>query len=288
MAMDHAEAHERIADLALERDGLDRLRADPAPSDERALVEHVRGCPTCSADLATSHALRDRLQLALADLADGAALDPIGPPDWLRDVVLDAAHREPVAAGPSVAAGAAGPSVAAVPPRPSSWALPRWTAPQWAVGLAAVLAIALLGGLAGAALVRPGGPGLDPSMVAVVATLDRVLAEPDHRAVQLRTPAGTAAGSVAWSSSDIAVLASSLSAPSGDRAYRCWLEWSGRWAPVGAMEFAGGTAYWTGPVGEWADLMADPDARFVVTLEPAGPPRDAPAGAIVLEAGLGS
>ncbi|HJW21881.1 MAG TPA: anti-sigma factor, partial [Candidatus Limnocylindrales bacterium] len=251
MAMDHAEAHERIADLALDREALSRLASDdPAGWSPRdgAFLQHVRGCSTCRADLVAVRGIDRVLREALGELRDAAAVQPINPPESLRDAVLEATRREPRGAPirplPSVAPRDATASVT------GRWRirLPRLTSGQWAAGLAAVLAIAILGGVAGRAL-APGGTSQEASIAAAVATLDRVLAAPDHRLVALTTPAGTASGSVAWSSGDFVVLTSALPAAPAGRVYRCWLQWAGQWAAVGSMDFAGSTAYWSGPTG---------------------------------------
>lgn len=284
--MDHAEAHERIADLALDHDGLDRVdAAGRGDTADPAFVAHVRGCPTCRADLAAIRSVDQRLRDALADVRDVAAIQPINPPESLRDAVLGSARLEPrtavVASGRSAATAPAG--------QVGGWLArwPRLTTPQWATALAAVLIIAVVGGLAGRTI-APTPTRPDPSMVAAVATLDRVLLAPDHHLETLASPAGVASGSVAWSAQDFVVLTSALPAPAQGRVYRCWLQWSGKWAPVGEMDFAGLTAYWTGPTGAWSDLLGQAGTRFVVTTEVAGPPGEAPTGAILLQADLGS
>ncbi len=277
--MDHAEAHERIADLALDPAALDRL-ADRLP-DDQPFLDHVAGCPACTSDLAAARSLRAELRVAFDEAADATALDPIAPPDWLRAAVLDGARREPR----GMLAGVPGRAVGSWLRR---WTWPRLSAPQWAAGIAAVLVIAVLGGVVGSTLGRPAGGGDQGSLAAAMTTLDRVLAGPDHRVAQLHTSAGAAAGSVAWSASDFAVLTSSLSVPTDGRAYTCWLGWAGTWTKVGVMDFAGGTAYWTGPVGDWGATAADPGTRFVVTLEPAGPAGEYPTGPVVLQATLGT
>jgi hypothetical protein len=292
--MDHAEAHERIADLALEPEALAALELDrlaAAGPDDRAFATHVRGCPTCRADLAATRAIRDHLDLALDDATEAISVEPMAPPEWLRDAVLEAARREPrhdAAPGARwLAARYPGPSEPA-PVGPTDLRPWRRIGPRWVGAIAAVLAVAFLGGLAGSALIEPGPPGPDASLVAAVATLDRVLAAPQHQVVQLQTPTGAAAGTVAWSAQDFAVLTSSLTTPPPGQVYRCWLSWSGRWAAVGTMDFAGSTAYWAEPLGEWANLVDEPGTQFVVTLEAAGPAAQAPTGASVLEATLGS
>jgi hypothetical protein len=288
--MDHAAAHERIVDLALEADGLARLETSGAPED-RALLDHVRTCATCRPDVAASRRLSDNLRQALdgAREAGGgqpeAAVQPIAAPDSLRSAILDAARREQAA--PEASQGIRPAALA------RGWTLfgsRAWSPPRWAVGLAAALAIAIIGGLGGMQLQRSAqGPGSE-SVAEVVASLDHVLAADDHRIVQLRAADGTVAGAVAWSRRDFAVLASSLSTPPAGHVYRCWLQWSGRSASIGVMEFAGDTAYWTGSVGEWAAVAFDPATRFVVTLEPAtsGAEPTAPSTPVVLQADLGT
>jgi len=294
--MDHAAAHERIVDLALEADGLARLETSTAPED-RDLLAHVRTCAACQADVAASRRLSDNLHQALGGVRETgggqpeAAVQPIMAPDSLRAAVLEAAHAEraerTLPATPSTGASHR--------PTATRWAARLlgsrpWSPPRWAAGLAAALVIAILGGVTGMQLQRSAqGPGTE-SVAGVVASLDRVLAADDHRIVQLRAADGTVAGAVAWSRRDFAVLASSLSEPPTGQIYRCWLEWSGKSASIGVMEFTGTTAYWTGSVGEWAAVAFDPATRFVVTLEPAtsGTVPSQPSSPVVLQADLGT
>jgi hypothetical protein len=276
--MDHAEAHERLADLLLEPDRLARLPAS-TDLDDRAFLAHLRGCPECRSELAALGPLQRRLREAFGD-GDASMAEPIAPPDALRAAVLAQAHAEPRTRPIAPGTRPAAPIVVAR----------RWSAPRWSVGLAAALVIALLGGAAGMQLQRMTGTGLSDSAVAVVSTVERVLAADPHWVVPLRTAAGTAAGSVAWSRQDFAVLATGLVAPARGQVYRCWLEWSGKVAPIGVMDFAGDTAYWTGSVGAWASVTLDPTTRFIVTLESAAPPPSGgvPAGPALLQADLGT
>ncbi len=71
--MDHAEAHERIADLALEPRRLVELETDPTPED-RALLAHVATCATCRADLDAWRLTHDAVFAATADTTVG---DPL-------------------------------------------------------------------------------------------------------------------------------------------------------------------------------------------------------------------
>lgn len=261
--MDHASAHERIADLALEAGGFERLDSSSAP-DDHALMDHVRGCGACQADMTASRDLSDGLRRALANLPAASWVEPIAAPPALRAAVLDAAHRERESLNRAPA-----PDARPAPPRARREWL-AWLRPNWATGLAAALTIAILGGVAGSQLQRWSGANGSDSVVAVVATLNRVLAADAHRVVPLRTPDGAAAGSVAWSRQDFAVLASTLSKPAAGKTYRCWLQWAGKSAAIGTMDFAGDTAYWTGSVGDWAAVAFDPGTQFIVTLEAAG------------------
>jgi anti-sigma-K factor RskA len=281
--MDHAAAHERIADLALESGALDVLGTSADPTD-RALLDHIRGCDECRADAAASRALSDGLRRALLDLPGSSGLQPIAAPDALRAAVLEAARRDPLRGG--TVPGEA----SSEPPGSRGRRWDAWLRPRWAAGLAAALMIALVGGLAGSQLARLTPGDGSESVVVVVATLNRVLAADHYRIVPLRTAAGASAGSVAWSRQDFAVLASTLAKPPSGQTYRCWLQWSGKSAAIGVMEFAGTTAYWTGSVGDWAAVAFGPGARFVVTLEPTTSPGPGavPTSPILLQADLGT
>lgn len=286
--MDHASAHERIADLALEAGGLARLPSSSAEAD-RALMDHVRGCEACQADITASRNLSDRLRRALAELQATSGFEPIAAPASLRAAVLGAAHREREVGTPP-ANPARGRDTRPAPAGPGWRDWFGWLRPRWAPGLAAALAIALLGGVAGSQLQRVFSVNDRDSIVAVVATLDRVLAADNHRIVPLRTAAGGPAGSVAWSRQDFAVLASTLHRPAAGSIYRCWLQWAGKSASIGVMDFAGDTAYWTGSVGDWAAVAFDPGAQFIVTLEPSSGPMPplSPTTPAVLVADLGT
>ncbi len=71
--MDHAEAHERLGDLALEPERLAALDHDPAPVAS-ALRAHLEGCDDCQLEL---ESLR-RTEGAIHDAFAGSA--ETGPP----------------------------------------------------------------------------------------------------------------------------------------------------------------------------------------------------------------
>lgn len=271
-AMDHAAAHERIEDLLLEPTRLAALAASEAPADV-ALREHVAGCAACHADLEGWERLQRHLVDALprSPVAATAAVEPTELPPSLRARVVSAIRVAERPHGPIAMARAR-----------SRRAVATW------VGLAASLVVLVGAGVitvdqvARRSAVEAQAQALSRALTAV----DRVLAAPERRIVELRNTAGLPAGSISWSSQDLVVLTTSLPPPaSGDR-YLCWLEENGNSVLIGAMNFAGRTAFWSGSLDEWATFQIGPDTRFVVTLEDAG--SQVRAGPTVLSADLGS
>ena len=260
----HAEARELLADLALDADNL-----DPAALDRLAgepLAEHLGACNECGLDLATWQRTHAAVRAALVDpadpahpmrLADMADDEPIQAPDELRSVVRNRARI-------AIMQPAAGQQPREVRDARRPRALRRL------LPLVAVLAVLLV---AGGALLDQ-GTRLDAAraeaaaLQAVTATLDRVLADPKHRVVELRGADGIAAGSISWSSRDLVVLTTALAAPPADREYRCWVEENGKRSGVGQMWFAGGTAYWTGTLSAWGATSFGDGATFGISLEP--------------------
>jgi hypothetical protein len=273
--MDHAEAHERIADLALEPRRLGALGGSP-DADDAALREHIGGCPRCQAELTEWRQFQRSLGAVIkADHRE--QLEPILPPDDLRASVLAAAHAE----SPRGQAG-----VAVVRPARSG------LSGRALLALAAVLALVAVG--VGLLAMREQSARLDTAALErrwlsdTVTGLGRILATPDHHLVTLRTADGADGGSLAWSSHDLVVLSSSLAAPAAGQVYRCWLSYEGRETAVGVMWFVDGNAFWAGSTQGWATIDLDPERRFLVTLEPAGDAGPWHSGPIMLEATLGS
>jgi Anti-sigma-K factor rskA len=279
-AMDHGAAHERIEELLLEPARLAGLDSSRAPED-LALREHLAGCPTCRADLEgwarLQAALSDALPGAAAEA--GAALEPMEPPASLRARVLSAVRAE----APTEAA-----SLARVPmaeTRRRAWFVQPGAA--W-LGLAAALVVMVVG--AGVLLNQAARLAAEQARVEnlgeAVAAVDRILAEPGHRIVALKTQAGADAGSISWSRHDWVVLTSALGEPTADQRYTCWLENGSKSFRVGVMEFAGQTAYWVATVDNWKTWEIDASTRFVVSLEPVG--AQTRTGGVVLQAALGA
>ena len=270
--VDHAAAHERLEDLLLEPVRLADLDASTAPADLQ-LREHVAGCEACRADLEAWRGLQRSIADALPGTATAsdAAVEPIELPPSLRAATLSAIRP---AGTPPVLVGHGS--------RPDRPRLAAW------LGLAAAIVV-----LAGAGLVavdqatrRATAEANATALTNALAAVDRVLAEPDHRTTALRTAGGAAAGSISWSSHDLVVLTTALTAPAADQRYRCWLEDNGRSIAIGQMYFAGGTAYWIGSLDKWATFQISPTTKFVVTLEPAA--AQDRAGPAVLSADLGT
>jgi len=272
MSMDHAAAHERIEDLLREPGLLADLQTSSTP-DDMALQDHVAGCSACRADLEAWRGL----QLAIRDAlpaTEGAARAAVMPVELrasLRAATIDAIHR------PTRSAIVRRIGPARDRPRLMAW-----------LSLAASIVV-----LAGAGLLtvdqviqRATAEADSRALTSAIAAVNRVLAQPNHRAVALNTPSGAPAGSISWSSHDLVVLTTALTAPPAGERYRCWLVAGDHSVGVGWMYFAGQTAYWVGSLDEWVTFQIGPTTRFVVTLEPAGSMDRT--GADVLSANLGS
>lgn len=274
--MDHAEAHERIADLALEPSRLAGLAASVAADDE-ALREHIDTCARCQAELREWHDFQSSLGDALADNRR-EQLEPISPPPDLRRRVLAAAHAEPKPA----------PVPENVIPM-RRFALP--ISRSSLVALAAVFAL-VVGGL-GVAFMRSQSVRLDATALEhrwlsdTVAAMNRVLVAPGHELVMLRTADGVASGSIAWSHHDLVVLAGVLADPGQGQVYRCWLSYEGNETAMGRMWFVDGSAFWVGSTQDWAQIDLNPEKQFLVTLESTSNLSNQHAGPVVLQATLG-
>lgn len=301
----HAEAHERLADLALEPGALERLGTTAA--DE--LAAHVAACDACAHDLRawrrTHAALEASLgsgpgRLALGDLATD---EPIAAPAALRNSILGAVRNQPggrleLATPPDVvpAPGTVEPLASATPrqvPSERQVATERrlpserqFPAARRLLPLVAVLAIVVTG----AWLLADQSARLDrarqdsAALESVTATLDRVLSDPGHRVVDLRGADGTLSGSLSWSSRDLVVLTTALEPPPPGKVYRCWVERDGVRSPMGQLVFAGGTAFWSGSLERWATTSFDGGGTFGISLEPVSGPAGNPA---ILAADLG-
>ncbi len=282
----HAEAHERLADLALEPGALDALGSSAADP----LSAHVATCAACADEVRSWRRTHTRLDTARGsgedrlDLADLAGDDPIATPIPLRDAVFRKVRELPAATSPA-------PATSVPEALRSRSATARRAIARRAIGWRFLPLVAVLGIVAvGAGLVMDQASRLDrarqetAALEALSATLDRVLRDPGHRVVDLRRADGTVEGSVSWSRHDIAVVTMALEPPPADRVYRCWIERDGVRSPVGTMWFAGGVAFWNGSLDDWATTSFEPGGTFGISLEPVSAPAGNPA---VLAADLG-
>ena len=283
--MDHAAAHERIADLLLEPARLAGLDRSEHP-DDLALREHLATCPGCREDLESWRRLGLAVGQALPQDAAAATevVEPIDVPPSLRARVIGAVH-DAAQEGATREGGVGAPVSLEARRSGTAERRARRLAP-W-LGLAASLIV-----IVGASWItldqvrlRGTAEAEATALTNIVAAVDRVLASP-HKIVELRHPDGATAGSISWSRHDWVVLTTALTEPAGDQRYKCWLEEADRSVMVGQMHFAGGTAYWVGSLDEWATWEIGLETQFLVTLEAAdGQDRT---GTPVLSADLGS
>ncbi len=278
--MDHAEAHERIADLALEPRRLIDLETDPTP-EVRALRDHVRTCTACQADLDAWRRTHEAVlaTASLADLATAGGSEAAGRPDVPTP---DGASEPPASLRLAVAAipghslrpleseGRPAPAGIA-PPAPAISGRSGWRLPA----LAAVLVIGLVVGLGAVVADQVGRADVArhqvDQLVGLSKSVDRVLRDDDHTAISLVGLDGEPAGTAAWSSAEIVVMSTALTPPGAGAEYRCWVEHDGQRTPIGAMRFADRVAYWWGPLDRYDDLPLN-GGRLGVSLEMTGQP----------------
>jgi hypothetical protein len=292
--MRHAEAHERLADLALEPGRLLRFEQDPSPELEE-LRAHVQTCSRCAADLA---GWRRTWSEAGPALAERGPVPVLLPPGGLRDRILDAAqdHRD---AAPASRAGeqsdakpgepvGAGPAAQTRGQRTSRTAGSGRSMPGAWLAVAAAIVIATSAATSGwlrqgevdelrgeAARLQAEVEQLRTEtgeLREVAAAFDRILANQRHWVVTLRTADGVPGGTLAWTASEIVMVAGSLPAPASGQVYRCWVEDPTGRTPMGPMAMTGSTGYWVSSMAPWSDAAwADavvPGLRFGVSLAP--------------------
>jgi hypothetical protein len=281
MAMDHAEALERIEIAAVEPDGLERLMAGDT-SAAAAVAGHLAGCPGCTAELAQIRrvsatareavwslpdpALRDRTLAFVRSVGrdrSGVRVEAVSAP-----VPADPVLADPVLAGPVLADPA--PSRGAVRPAPGGR---RYAALS---GLAAAVVIAGVLGFATAGVVLAPGTDNHDSEIAVLSavteTTMKIEQRPDATHLVLAATDGNAGttGTLLFSPSDgeLAMVADGLGPAPMGMEYGCWVEVDGRRRRIGRMYPGGGVQAWSGRVDGLADLP--PGTVFGVSLVPIG------------------
>ena len=278
--MDHAAAHEQIETLLLDPRRLAAFDTSTAPEDA-ALREHVAGCATCRADLDAWRGLGSAISSSLPRSADAAlaATEPLDLPPSLRATVLAKVRAEP-------RSGVAAPRSIESAPGAIAGRRRNRLAPLLAIAAGLVLVVGSAFAVVDQVTRRQAAEAETAVLTNVVAAVDRVLAEPNHVVVQLKTPGGSNAGSISWSRHDWVVITNVLERPQAGQHYTCWLVDDDGSQRIGTMEFAGDTAFWVASVDRWATWEIKPTTRFVVTLDTDGsPPRTSPP---ILEAALGT
>jgi hypothetical protein len=260
--MDHDEVREQLELAATEPAGIDRLMAGDTPL-AAAIAAHLAGCPSCTDEL-------DRLRRAAIIIGDAVRTTP--PPElrertlaFVREVgrIREAAPE----AAPAHVAAAAGALPVAVSAATAPAGFGRGLAWVGAIAAAVLIAVAATTFV----LDRQFGERLAASEAAsaglanVTAKTVALSSQADAEQVRL---AGTDDrwGRVVYSADEgeLAVVASGLIEPAGDREYRCWVEIDGERTPVGKMFFGGDLAFWAGPVETVSDLP--PGSKFGVSL----------------------
>ena len=252
------------------------------PAEAAAVREHLAGCPEPHAEFAE---LGSVVPVLLA------AVDPTAPPAGLKARILtaaatDAARPTPAPTATASPADTARPVVAPpvstwprIEPASRGWVPAAFQRPVWAaIGLAAVLAVVVLGGWNIA--LRNQVDDLTAYRNGVVAVLDQaarpgsqlaVLAAPDNAS----GPSGLAA--VATNGS-VALVLRDLTPTSGNQVYEAWLIGAdGVPLPIGGFQVgAGGSASLaTSPAA------SGPGVTVALTLEP-GPGATKPTLPIVV------
>jgi hypothetical protein len=265
--MQHAEAHERLADLALEPRAFLAFERDRTPEAEE-LRAHVASCATCSADAeawrGTHIAVLEVLGYAPVQGSVAPFDDqPIALPPGLRAAVARIARQEAVS-------GVGGPEA----PLPLVRRGAATSRGRWWLGLAAALVIALVG--AGSVIDHAHQADVaraeSVELARLVRSTEQILADPGHTSITLASASGTASGLVAWSDTDSVVIATGLNPPDAGLAYRCWVEKSGTRTAVGEMSFQQGIGYWWQHPSEQGGPSLWSGGRLIVTLGPANGP----------------
>lgn len=276
--MDHAEAHEYIADLALEPGRLAALSSSTEASD-RALLAHVPVCRRCASELAAWQSMRLGMSDALGEIRPDE-LRRIAAPASLRREVLDSVHSQTRSRlRPTWRL----PRPTRRLPRPT-WRLPRLSTRLAVVALAVILVAAGTMVIADQAARLSAADASRQALANALQTATEVLADPGHEVIALAAPDGTASGTVAWTRRDLVVLATGLTPPPDGHVYRCWVVAANYRTPVGRMDFVDGQAFWVGALDNWASVDLGTADSFQVTLESA---QAASSGQVVLEGSLG-
>jgi len=265
--MQHAEAHERLADLALEPQAFLAFERDPSPAADE-LRAHIAGCPTCGADVEAWRGTHAAVLEVLGDAPGFVAAfedQPIALPPGLRAAV-SRIPRQDAMSGVGSRADA---------PTPLARLRGGTARGRWWLGLAAALIVGLVGtGVVAIDRAHQADVARAESveLAHLVRTTQQILADPGHTSVTLASANGTAAGLVAWSATDSVVFATGLTPPGSGLAYRCWVEKASTRTAIGDMSFDQGIGYWWQQPSEQTGPSWWSGGQLIVTLGPANGP----------------
>jgi hypothetical protein len=282
MAMDHAEALERIEIAAAEPGGLERLAAGDT-GDASIVAGHLAGCASCADALVRITRTAQVARVVIRELPDPTLRARTLA--LVREVGRDRSGAADRPAVGTVAGTLAGPREvpaelpAAVDRAPVSSAItpfggpPARRRPWLAIGLAAAVVVAAVAGFAvGGAARPPAGASEDvANTISVMQTTMRIAARRDVVSIALApVGSGGAAGTVLYSPAggELAMLVTGLATVPDGATYACWVESGGTKRRIGTVYAEGGTGSWAGPVAGLDGLL--PGSVFGVSLVPAG------------------
>lgn len=230
-----------------------------------AVRAHLASCPDAHAEMA-------ELSGVLPVLAE--SVPPVEPPAALRSRLLEAAAADLASRTASPALGGAPAPLAPVAPPAVSG--PRPSTRSWVVGIAAVLAIALLGGWN---LLLQGQLSAAQQYEASVAAVLDVAGQPGSLTAVLTAESGDGPAGLAAVSADgsVTLAMQDLPATAGDEVYEAWvIGGDGMPVPLGSFVVgSGGVASF-----EADGLPTEPGIVLALTREP-GPGATTPTLPIV-------
>ncbi len=269
--MDHADVLEQLESAMASPGKLRAIDADQS-LEGIELRRHLEECEECAGEY--------RAWWTASRALDAATPETLRAPADARFRILTAittnsprrtaAKPMPVDV-PQIASADAGTRAAPTVLRPRAAPGPAWIALAAAAAVLLFVLGAFLGGPLG--LAPAASPETEPAIPLPIAqAVDRVLRQPDHRQVTLRTAAGEPAGSLLFdpASRELVVLTDRLPPASSGGDYDCFIERTGERTRVGSMGTVNGFSFWAGPMDEPADAGRRGDRFLVVEERPDG------------------
>ncbi len=267
--MDHAEAHERIADLILEPQALRAFDDDPSPTSV-ALRAHVEKCDECRTEL---DSWRDTHGIILSVVEEDLEGEPVAALATAENVL-----RPPIALRTAVA------SIPSSQPRGAHGveseirtdATPSRRRRAWSRLAVVAVAASVVIAVGAVAIAADQTRRVDQQrryigeLVELTGSVLYVLKDTSHASTVLFDPAGAPGGTALWSTDEIVVMASDLKQPAAGLEYRCWVERDGIRTAIGVMQVGAGMAYWWGELGDDGEVVNQAGGQIGVSLEPIG------------------